>query len=188
MEATGFVLAGGGSTRMGRDKALLPYRGTTLLKYVAAAVEQAAGRVVLIGDAKRYHGIGYPVYPDSVPPCGPMGGIYTALSVTATDWNLVVACDMPMLSAPLLGSLLQHASRTTAPCVAAAIGGRPEPLCAVYHRRCLPALAQAIADHRFKMTRFLEDLQWDPVALGEPSALANVNTPAEWAIFENSPA
>ncbi len=188
MEATGFVLAGGGSTRMGRDKALLPYRGTTLAGYVASIVEQAAGSVALIGDAKRYHGIGYPVFPDAIPQCGPMGGIYTALSVTATDWNLVVACDMPMLSAALLRRLLEHAFQSPAQCVAGATGGELEPLCAIYHRRSLPALARAIADRRLKMRDLLSELECDRVLLAEPSTLANVNTPNDWVRFEKWPA
>ena len=108
MEATGFVLAGGGSSRMGRDKALLPYRGTTLLAYIASVVRQAAGTATIIGDPDRYSNVGFPVCPDQIPQCGPIGGIYTALSVTASDWNLVVACDMPMLSAPVLRRLIER--------------------------------------------------------------------------------
>src|SRR5712692_9632320 len=141
MEATGFVLAGGRSARMGRDKALLPYRGTTLLEHIASVVRQAAGTATIIGDPDRYRDLRHPVYPDQVPQCGPIGGIYTALRVTASDWNLVVACDMPMLSAPVLRRLIDHSSQSASNCiVGVGPGGEPHPLCAVYHRRCLPLL------------------------------------------------
>jgi molybdopterin-guanine dinucleotide biosynthesis protein A len=188
MEATGFVLAGGGSTRMGRDKALLPYRGTTLLEYIASMVRQTAGTATIIGDPYRYRNVGYPVCPDQIPPCGPIGGIYTALSVTASDWNLVVACDMPMLSAPILRRLIEHSFQSLSNCIVGAEpGGEPQPLCAVYHRRCLLLLEQAIRDKRFRMRELLLELNAERVAL-DPSVLANVNTPGEWARFEDQPA
>ncbi len=91
---------------MGRDKALLPYRGVTLVEHMAQAVHAAAGSVALIGDPVRYSSLGYPVYPDKFAGCGPLGGIYTALSVSSTDWNLIVACDMPGVTAEVLQVLL----------------------------------------------------------------------------------
>jgi molybdopterin-guanine dinucleotide biosynthesis protein A len=188
MEATGFVLAGGGSTRMGRDKALLPYRGTTLLEHIASIVRQAAGTATIIGDPDRYRDVGFPVCPDQIPHCGPLGGIYTALSVTASDWNLVVACDMPMLSAPVLRRLIEHSVQSPGVCiVGVGPGGEPHPLCAVYHRRCLPQLKQAIRDKRFRMRELLAELNAGQVAL-DATVLANVNTPGEWVRFEDQPA
>lgn len=188
MEATGFVLAGGGSTRMGRDKALLPYRGTTLLAYIASIVRQAAGTATIIGDSDRYRDAWYPVCADQVPHCGPIGGVYTALRVTASDWNLVVACDMPLLSAAVLRRLMEHSFQSASNCIfGAGPGGEPQPLCAVYHRRCLPVLEQAIRDKRFRMRELLPALNAEPVAL-DASALVNVNTPGEWLRFEGWPA
>lgn len=187
MRLSGFVLAGGGSSRMGRDKALLPYRGTTLLEHVARAVREAAGTVALIGNPDLYGGLGYPVYPDQLPGCGPLGGIHTALSVSVTDWNLVVACDMPGISAEALLILLDGAAKSLKSCVIAqGPGGEPEPLCAVYHRRCLPALARAIRDKYLKMKHLVVQLDAETRAM-DPAALANVNTPAEWARFEEQP-
>ena len=187
MEAGGFVLAGGSSTRMGRDKALLPFRGITLLQHVAAAVEQAAGKAVVIGDPERYGKLGYPVWADRVPQCGPMGGVYTALNVTASDWNLVVACDMPMLNAPALRYLIDHALRSSRMCIAAAERqGELQPLCAVYHRRCLPILERAIRERRFAMKSLLSELDTEQVPL-ERSILANANTPDDWTQFERCP-
>jgi molybdenum cofactor guanylyltransferase len=184
MQASGFVLAGGASKRMGQDKALLPYRGTTLVEHVAKTVNEAAGSVALIGDPARLGHLGLPVFPDELPKCGPASGIYTALQVTNTDWNLVVACDMPAVSAEILRELIDRTETSGRNCVAA-IGpyGQPEPLCAVYHRRCLPALSRAIRDKRLRMRDLIKEIGaiWIRV---DASALANVNTPAEWSKFE----
>jgi molybdopterin-guanine dinucleotide biosynthesis protein A len=184
---TGFVLAGGRSSRMGRDKALLPYQGTTLLRHIARAVEEAAGNVALIGDPALYSDSGYPVYPDELPGCGPLGGIHTALSLSKTDWSLVVACDMPGISAGPLRALLDQAAKSHRDCVlAAGPTGAPEPLCAVYHRRCLPAVLRAIRDKRLKMRDFVAEVDAEIMAL-DPAVLANVNTPKEWAALEETP-
>jgi molybdopterin-guanine dinucleotide biosynthesis protein A len=184
MQRSGFVLAGGGSSRMGRDKALLPYRGTTLVEHLARSVQDAAGSVALIGDPSRYSSLGYPVYPDKFSGCGPLGGIYTALSVSSTDFNLIVACDMPGISPGVLRTLLRSAEESGASCViATGPAGEPEPLCAVYHRRCLPAMARAIQEKRFKMKELVKELDPRTMPVDAP-ALANVNTPAEWAEFK----
>ena len=186
MRASGFVLAGGASTRMGRAKALLPYRGTALVEYVAGAVREAAGGVTLIGDPAQFSHLGLPVLADEVPACGPAGGIYTALLRTVTDWNLILACDMPAVSAAVLRELLEEAEGSAAGCiVAAGPGGWPEPLCAVYHRRCLPVLERAIEEKRLKMRDLVGEMGAHLVTL-PPSAVANVNTPAEWSEFVSS--
>ncbi len=186
MEASGFVLAGGGSVRMGRDKALLPYRGATLLAHVARIVGEALaatgahGGVAVIGDPSRYAAAGYPVHPDRVAGCGPLGGIYTALCLSGTEWNLVAACDMPNLAAASLKTLLDRAMRSEADCVVATgPSGEPEPLCGVYHRRCLPMLDRALRDNKLKMKDLVPELGAELVAMPH-AMLANINTPADW--------
>ena len=169
---------------MGRDKALLAYRETTLVEHVARAVRTAAGSVTLIGDPGRYGALGHPVFADKVPNCGPLGGIFTALSVALTDWNLVVACDMPGISESALRGLIDpEAGPGRYSVMAVGPGGEPEPLCAVYHRQCLPVLDRAIREKRFKMRDLVVELQAE-LRPFEGAALANVNTPGEWAEFQ----
>ena len=173
---------------MGRPKALLPYHGTTLAGFVAQRVREAAGSVALIGDPVQFGNLGLPVFADAIPGCGPAGGILTALQATATDWNLIVACDMPGVSTGALRDLLQSAETARTNCVAAAVsGGRPEPLCAVYHRRCAPAIAQAIRDKHLKMRELVGEIGVTLMALA-PAVLVNVNTPSEWARIEDGAA
>jgi molybdopterin-guanine dinucleotide biosynthesis protein A len=184
MQASGFVLAGGASKRMGRDKALLPYSGETLVQHVAGIVREAAGSVALIGDPERLGHLGLTVLSDELPGHGPASGIYTALRTTQTDWNAIVACDMPAVTADLLRELLRRAETAQRNCVApTGPYGQPEPLCAIYHRRCLPALGRAIRDKRLRMRDLVKEIGAVWVRVEAP-ALANVNTPAEWADFE----
>ncbi len=184
MQASGFVLAGGGSTRMGRNKALLPFRGTTLVEHIAGIVRQAAGSATLLGDPVQLGHLGWPVVAAQRPGSGPASGIYTALTITSSDWNLIAGCDMPAITGDILLGLLRRAAVTSVACVAAAgPAGDGEPLCAVYHRRCLAAVAGAIREKRLKMKDLLAEMGADLMP-ADPAALANVNTPAEWAEFE----
>src|SRR5215467_8498680 len=115
---------------MGRDKARLPFRGGTLASAVAKAVEAAAGCAVLVGHPEL-GGI-----PDLYPGQGPLGGILTALHHTSTDWNLIVACDMPEVTPGFLRNLLDTAeSRGCSVLLPESADGCPEPLCAVSPRR-----------------------------------------------------
>ena len=146
MSRAGYVLVGGRSSRMGRDKALLPFRGVPLAQFVARTVASAATQAVLVGDPSRYAAFGYPVIPDRFPGEGPLGGILTALHHTSADWSLVVACDMPELSAEFLGRLLEAAEHSGAEAlIPVGPSGQPEPLCAVYHRNARPAIEMAFA-------------------------------------------
>jgi len=186
MEQAGFVLVGGRSSRMGRDKALLPFRGGTLAGHVAAAVAEAAGSVTLVGDPREYGFLGLPVIPDRLRGAGPLAGIQAALDASKAGWNLVVACDMPGVNAGFLARLLEAARSTQADCLLpAGRSGLPEPLCAVYHRRCLPVIGAALARRVRKVTDALAglDVRMWPVDTGE--WLANMNTPQEWERFLN---
>ena len=109
------MLVGGRSSRMGRDKALLPYRGGVLAEFVARAVKLAAGSAVLVGSPSRIAHLGYPVLRDIYPGEGPLGGILSVLEHNAAEWNLIVACDMPEISAGFLSGLLDAAEHEGSP-------------------------------------------------------------------------
>jgi len=172
---------------MGRDKALLPFRGGTLGGYVAATVAAAAGSAVLIGDPEKYGHLGYPVLPDRRPGAGPLGGIESALSYTAADWNLVLACDMPGIRAEFLRGLLDAAERRNADALApVGPSGRLEPLSAVYHRRCLAALRRALDAGVRKITEALASVEVARFTVDDAGCFENLNTPEEWSCYHDA--
>ena len=183
MSVAGLILAAGESSRMGSPKALLEFRGETLAARVAECVRQAAGNVTLIGPPERYRELGYNVIADRAPGLGPLGGIYTALSATHSEWNLIIAVDMPLITLELLRGLLDDAesSASTADCVIAEHGELMEPLCAVYQRRCAMAARRAIDRNTLKMHDFVSNLRLRKHPVADAEALRNVNTPVEWS-------
>jgi len=184
MIRAGYLLVGGASSRMGTDKALLPFGGATLGQSAAARVESAAGSVTLVGNLQLGARFGYPAIPDLYPGEGPLGGILTALGHTSADWNLVVACDMPAVSAGFLAGLLDAAVASGADALLpAGPAGRPEPLCAVYHRRSRAALERAFTGGVRKILAALEEISVCVLPVEEPGIFQNLNTPEEWARY-----
>jgi molybdopterin-guanine dinucleotide biosynthesis protein A len=169
---------------MGRDKALLPYGDGTLIEHLARKVHHAAGSAVILGDPARYGHFGYPVQSDLVPGCGPLGGLYSALRITSAEWNLIVACDMPGISEPLLKALFACAAGSALAVVPVGPNGKLEPLCALYHARCLAAVGQALKEKQFTMRNLAAQLNPMLCPWPDSGVFANVNTPVEWADVE----
>ena len=167
---------------MGQDKALLPWGDSVLGAHAARIVGQAVeGHVSLIGPPERLSALGLPVYADRLPGRGPLGGLLTALESTNAQWNLLVACDMPHITAEALTVLLDRAAQTAGLCVAPVTPSGAEPLCAVYHIDCLPAVRRALERQRLKMRDLLPELGVSLAAGFDPLLFTNVNTPADWA-------
>ena len=180
----GFVLAGGKSSRMGTDKALLRLDGVTLLERIARAVQEAVGSVAVVGDPLRYRAFGYPVIEDAVCDSGPLAGIQAALASSKADWNLVVACDMPGVTADGLRELVEIARNVPeGDVVVPYFEGRPQPLCALYHRRAHSAIEHALRLGRLKIMDAIAGLRIRTLPMSGEELFRNVNTPEEWSAF-----
>jgi len=175
------VLVGGRSSRMGLDKALLPFRGSTLAAWIAREVATAAGEVTLVGN-EALQSREFEAIPDLFPHEGPLGGILTALHHTSSEWILVVACDMPFAHGSflkrLIGAAVESGADVLLPC---GPSGLPEPLCAVYNRTALPVIQARFAAGTRKVTAALEGLKVVTLEVAEVALFQNLNTPEDWA-------
>ena len=194
--ATGALLCGGGSRRMGRDKAGAVLAGETLL---ARAVRTLAGvfdEVLVVGcESVGLEKLDFdpPAHvravPDERPGLGPVGGIVTALAAAGHDWVFVCACDMPFLDAHAILALSEVAARTSGDkALAPRAGGNAHPLAAFYSREALGAARDALAAGRLSARDLLVELRAAYIDLDPGSslvrALTNVNTPEELARAE----
>jgi molybdopterin-guanine dinucleotide biosynthesis protein A len=185
--ATGAVMAGGKSSRLGRDKALLTLDGETLLERAVRTLREVTADQLVIGPSERSdQAAGAGVYPDLYPSSGPLGGIYTALRFAAHPLVMVVACDMPFLNGSLLRYLLSLADDYDV--VLPRPDGRGEQLHAVYRSTCEPAIERQLEGGDFKIDRFFDRVRVRAVDAGElrqfdPElrSFRNVNTPEDWA-------
>jgi molybdopterin-guanine dinucleotide biosynthesis protein A len=170
---------------MGRDKALLPYQGTTLVAHIAARVAAAAGCVTLVGSSGRYRDLPYATIDDLRPGSGPAGGLEAALHASKAEWNLLVACDMPRLTAGFLRNLFEAAETSGERClVPVSPSGRLEPLCAVYRRDCAAGVSDALARGIRKMTAVVAALGAVHWPVDEGVWFENLNTPGDWMRHE----
>jgi molybdopterin-guanine dinucleotide biosynthesis protein A len=150
--AEGFVLAGGRSTRMGQDKALLSPAGRSLLDLaldklrrlpLAGAPRIAAARSDLSAHAA--------VIADLHPGCGPLSGIEAALAASTQPLNVFLPVDIPLLPPQFLLWMLERAAITGALVTVPRFNGRPQPLCAVYHRDLLGHIAASLGAGEHKV-------------------------------------
>jgi molybdopterin-guanine dinucleotide biosynthesis protein A len=167
-------------------KALLPWRGTTLLDHALARLRDACPTVrILSGAEPRYLDRGVAVDMDAVPDAGPLGAIYTGLTQAGQGAGVFLAVDLPFVPAGLLGRLLELAEGHDA--VVPVSPGGPQPLCAVYKATCLEPIRRRLDAADLKATSFWPDvrvLQAGESLLQGFGALEaifrNVNTPDDY--------
>lgn len=179
------IQAGGQSRRMGRDKALVPLGGTPMIEIQLHALQGLAEDVLITTNHPAdYAYLGVRLASDPVPGAGALAGLRTALAAARGESVLVLACDLPFVSRPLLEHLLARARQ--ADVVIPRRGGEFEPLLAVYSRSVLAAVDKALAAGHARMISFfpevrvlaLEPDEWERF---DPEGLSffNVNTPEE---------
>ncbi|HJY88614.1 MAG TPA: molybdenum cofactor guanylyltransferase [Candidatus Acidoferrales bacterium] len=186
-QVSGFILAGGASSRMGRDKALLEIDGEPLLVRTARLLEPLVADVTVIGRPERYAALGLRAVPDDTSGRGPLGGIVTALRVSGTEWNLIVGCDLPYLNRAWLELLITRALASPADALVPETRRGLEPLCAMYRARSAAALGSAVTRGEHKVTDAVAKLaieklgpaEWGPID-PEGELFKNMNTPADY--------
>jgi molybdopterin-guanine dinucleotide biosynthesis protein A len=191
-----FILAGGFSSRMGREKGLLEIGGIPLLVRTARLVEPLVSQVTVIGPPDRYAGLGLQAIPDQQiagrdGEAGlqtPLAGIATALNATSSPWNLILACDLPYLTSDWLNWLLGRAILSDAQIIVPRSSAGLEPLAAVYRRACAAGISAALGRGIRKVTDSLNEFRMEVLMESEwkghdPNGrvLRNMNSPADYA-------
>jgi molybdopterin-guanine dinucleotide biosynthesis protein A len=186
MKITGVILAGGMSRRLGQNKVILPIDGEPMINRVHRRVSKIADHtIVIVNNLKRVDEIELPeqvkIITDIHPNTATLGGIFTGLSKSDTEWNIVVACDMPFLNVRLFKKML--ALRHEYDAVIPITNGYPEPTHALYSKACLPAIERKLLEKDFKISKFLDEvrvnfLTENQIAQIDPETLSffNVNT------------
>lgn len=142
-EAAGFVLAGGQSSRMGRDKALTELAGQPLVTR-ALGILREAGLSAVIAGARSPLAAYAPVVEDAAAGYGPLGGICAALASTHARWAVFLSVDMPLLPASLVAYLLRHAQITGAAVTVPSVNGFAQTFPVVVDRAALPAFEESL--------------------------------------------
>ncbi len=182
---SGIILAGGKSSRYGRNKALVEIHGVRLIEQVIRVMEPLFERLIIITNTLQdYAYLKLPMFEDLIKGLGPIGGIFTGLQTMSDEAGFFVACDMPYLN----GELVRHMADVMEgfDVVVPKVDWKVEPLHAIYTKRCIPAIKELIDNKDYQIikcfqgvrVRYLnkeEILDFDP----ELRSFFNINRPEE---------
>lgn len=180
-----FILAGGKSTRMGTDKAMLELEGRTLLDRTIELARGIAENVSVVGDPAKYRSFA-PVVEDIFPRCGPLGGIHAALRSSQTQLNLILAVDTPFLSTEFLQYLTRKALDAGALVTIPRTARGWQPLSAVYRRDFADLAEKSLRAGRYKIDALFEPARTQVISEAELQTAGfsldmfrNLNTPED---------
>ncbi len=184
-KVTGLILLGGRSSRYGANKALVEIEGVRLIDRVAGLMKAIFHRVILATNTPdEYAYLQMPMVQDLIKGLGPMGGIYTGLMTMLDEAGFVVACDMPFLS----GRLIRHMVdvRDDFEAVVPRMDWMLEPLHALYSKKCLPVIQEAIEQHQHQIAKCFAGLRVryvdeEELRLSDPDlkSFFNINKPED---------
>ncbi len=183
------IQAGGKSSRMGQDKALMPFLGQTLIERIIARIATVADEIIITtNDPPSYRFLGLPLFTDIYPQRGALGGLHAALACASHPLVAVLACDMPFVSPKLINLQKQILLAENVDVVISSGAEGLEPLHSLYRREtCLPACESAILADQWKLISWFPQvrvrmLQPDEIRPYDPAGLVfwNLNTPEEF--------
>jgi molybdopterin-guanine dinucleotide biosynthesis protein A len=185
-EITGIILAGGKSSRMGRDKGLCTFNGKALVEYAMETLRSLCGELMISANhyPEKYSAYGIPIVADEVKDIGPMGGIYSCLKRTKTQHNLILSCDTPFVGTLLMKHLLSKVEKEQV-VVPAHHKFLVEPLAAYYATNVIGDIQEAMARQDYKLLNLFKRVRFKSVPLDkmlsfyDENSFLNINRPSD---------
>tara|TARA_B100001939_G_scaffold71955_1_gene60171 strand:- start:597 stop:1181 length:585 start_codon:yes stop_codon:yes gene_type:complete len=183
---TGIILAGGKSSRMGTDKALFVLNGSTFLDHIIRALEPLVDEILIVSNDERHSKYNLKRVRDTIADAGPISGLHAGLTNSATENNLVMSCDIPLIETSMLEVLLQN-NEDDIDVIQLADANRVHPLIALYKKCSAEHLGKALFDGERKLSTALNGLNMKSVLVsdGQAAALTNINTQMDFEKIEN---
>lgn len=154
---TGIVLAGGKSSRMGTDKGFISWKGKPFINHSIDAVKPLVKNILIVSDHKQYESLGYKRIEDVFPEKGPLSGLYSGLLKSETQLNVVLSCDIPLISVEVVEILLSaYIEGTNA--VVCKTDNKMMPLVALYSKNCIDRCQELLKNDERSMMQLLEKL------------------------------
>lgn len=172
------ILAGGKSSRMGTDKALLELEGKKFIKRLCDELDAFEEKMIARGNRSDIQGVSWNIISDIYPEKGPIGGLHAVLSACNSDAMICVSCDMPLLQVDLVRELCGHMKEEVDAVIAVTEDGRKHPLCGVYRKTVLPVIENQILVGNNRMVAFLDRIRVEYITIYSQNSqqLKNINT------------
>lgn len=174
---TGIILAGGKSSRMGTDKGLLKIQHKTFIELIILAMIPLVEDILIVSNNSIYDKFGYTRLEDIIKNSGPLAGIYTGLSHTKTDYNLILSCDVPLVTTTLLYKLVTSNYKEY-DLVQIESENKTMPLIALYHKRCKDTCLELLQNDERRLRLAVKQLNCKSISVDETfkNQIKNINT------------
>lgn len=175
-----FILCGGKSSRMQSEKGLVLFQEKPFIEHIIQAILPISNNIKLITASKEYDYLEYEKIPDLIVDKGPLGGIYTALSHSETEFNLILSCDIPLISTELLQELISKHIKEAGITIFAS-ESKTHPLIGIYSKNIVSIIKEAIDADELKMMDLLAKLPHQIINIEESEnyPLTNINSADE---------
>ncbi|WP_299778592.1 molybdenum cofactor guanylyltransferase [uncultured Formosa sp.] len=176
-----YILCGGKSSRMQTEKGLVVFNNKPFIEWIIDAVKPISNQIYLITENTDYSVYNYPLLADIYKNKGPVGGIHTALTHTNTQQNLILSCDIPMISTHIIKRYLINSKVINSNIAFVSDSTRDYPLIGMYNANNLQRFEEAIQQNHLKLMRLIQASTYHriQVASRDFEALNNINTPNE---------
>lgn len=175
-----YILCGGKSSRMGSEKGLVVFNNKTFIEHILDAVRPLSDSIHLVTNNDAYASYGYPLVSDVIPDKGPVGGIFSALRHSSSSWNLILSCDVPMMTTQVIEKyLLQDTPKKAITFLSD--GHKSSPLIGLYSHRLRGHFEQALRKKWLKLVDLIELLPHKAIIVEqeEVHTLQNINSQKE---------
>lgn len=181
---TGIILAGGASSRMGKDKGLCEFKGKSLVSYAIEALLPICDTILISSNnTENYQKFGFDVVLDQYKNIGPIGGIFSSLNRSTTYHNLVVSCDTPFINTQLMEYVLSNSNGYDI-VVPEHGDSYVEPLAAYYSSSIISILQESINQKDYKIMNLFSKVRFRSIKVDTISGYStklfkNLNTPSD---------
>ncbi|MCR6095400.1 molybdenum cofactor guanylyltransferase [Salipaludibacillus agaradhaerens] len=165
LNVTGIILAGGKSSRMGVNKALLPIQGDeTIQRLTNELLTSTKSMIIVTNDTDAYTFLKQPLVHDNYVNKGPLAGIQAGLAASHTEWNFITACDMPFLTHKVVEILFTKANKLPhKQVIVPQIDGKKHPLSALYHASSLPYVTECLMKDKLRVSEVVFGLDYEVI-------------------------
>lgn len=174
---TGIILAGGKSSRMGTDKGFVIYKHQTFMAHIIEVLRLTVDNIIIVSDNTDYDSFNLKRVNDVIKDSGPLAGLYSGLIHSTTENNLVLSCDIPLITLEILQKLIEHID-DEADIIQLESKRKPMPLIAMYKKKCAQTCAQLLQNDERRMSALTNSLNTKTVLLEQDldKYTLNVNT------------
>ncbi|TJY34652.1 molybdenum cofactor guanylyltransferase [Pontimicrobium aquaticum] len=183
---TGIILAGGKSSRMGTDKGTLLLNEKTFIQHIIDAMNPLVNHIVIVSDNPNHDDFEIERIEDVIKDAGPLAGLYSGLQQSKTDYNLVVSCDVPLITTKILKQIIEN-YKEGLDVIQLESNQKTMPLIALYNKTCKQTIKQLLDKGERRVRFAVSQLKTKTIMLDDnlSSALININTKEEFDAITN---